>query len=83
MYDIIAPFIGISFLILIPFLYYGIGRLFSRVSYTRKPALHRFGLRMIAMSLIFSKSLPDHCQMDCAVTECDIWTCPKYHFPKK
>ena len=56
-----------------------VGLIFSRFRYADHPRLHRFGLRRLAMCLLFgSKFLPDACQLDCGSDKCGNWTCPYY-----
>lgn len=56
-------------------LYILLGLLFVRFNWT-----HRFGLRLLSMSLFYPKSLiPCRCTLDCSVTQCRNWTCSNYH----
>ena len=42
-----------------------------------KTRFHRFGVRQMAMSGFFVRSLPDRCQLeDCS--NCGNWNCPNY-----
>lgn len=66
---------GISFMVLLSFLYWFAGWLLCR---SGKPMLHKIGCRLWAMSGLFLKRLPKHCYLTCDGS-CRNWTCSCFH----
>lgn len=48
------------------------------LSHARNAKLRKLGNRLWAMSNMFTKKLPDHCDQTCD-GRCRNWTCPRYH----
>jgi hypothetical protein len=69
----------IAFLMILDLLYGIVGLLLTRCRYDKHPKLHRFGLRLLAMSDFFNKRfLHRRCQLDCDNDKCGNWNCPRY-----